>query len=72
MADLIRQDGRYKYAECEVVIDDTVITSRGPGTTVPFALKIVEKLVGADKAREVASGMLACYPDCTKLINQQD
>ncbi|KAI8073780.1 class I glutamine amidotransferase-like protein [Thamnidium elegans] len=34
----------YDYSEDRVVIDDNVITSRGPGTTFLFALTIVEHL----------------------------
>ena len=48
----------YNYSEDRVVVDDNLITSRGPGTAFEFGLKIVEKLVGIEKANEVASGML--------------
>lgn len=34
----------YDYSEDRVVVDDNVITSRGPGTTFLFALTIVEHL----------------------------
>lgn len=44
--------------EAVVVHDGNVITSKGPGTTFEFALKIVEVLKGADKAREVAKNMV--------------
>ena len=38
--------------EC-VVVDGNLITSRGPGTTLPFAYKLVEALGGdADKLRQ--------------------
>jgi 4-methyl-5(b-hydroxyethyl)-thiazole monophosphate biosynthesis len=36
-----------------VVVDENIITSQGPGTTVEFALKIVETLAGRDKANDV-------------------
>ncbi|KAG2180665.1 hypothetical protein INT44_003672 [Umbelopsis vinacea] len=36
----------YKYSEDRVVVDQNVITSRGPGTAFLFALTIVEQLVG--------------------------
>jgi len=44
--------------EAVVVHDGNVITSKGPGTTFEFALKIVDVLKGADKAREVAKNMV--------------
>jgi len=42
-----------------VVVDGGVITSRGPGTALLFALTIVEVLCGAAKREEVA-GPLIC------------
>ena len=45
-------DDNTKMEEC-VVVDGNLITSRGPGTTLPFAYKLVEKLGGdADKLRQ--------------------
>ncbi|MBI5368120.1 MAG: DJ-1/PfpI family protein [Planctomycetes bacterium] len=41
-----------------VVADQNVVTSMGPGTSLDFALTLVEKLVGADKAKELRAGML--------------
>lgn len=41
-----------------VVIDGNIITSRGPATTIPFALKLAELLKGKEKADAVAKGML--------------
>lgn len=38
----------YNYSEDRVVVDENVITSRGPGTTFLFALTIVEQLVGTE------------------------
>lgn len=48
----------YIYKHDDVVVDGNIITSRGPGTSFKFALTIVEKLVGKEKASEVAKGML--------------
>ena len=45
-------------ANGRVVVDGDVVTSRGPGTALEFALALVEKLFGADKAREVAAPMV--------------
>jgi len=36
--------------EGRVVVDGNIITSQGPGTAIEFALKIVEKLLGKNKA----------------------
>jgi 4-methyl-5(b-hydroxyethyl)-thiazole monophosphate biosynthesis len=41
-----------------VVVDDKVITSRGPGTAMDFALELVEKLVGHEKRAEVEKGLV--------------
>jgi 4-methyl-5(b-hydroxyethyl)-thiazole monophosphate biosynthesis len=46
-------------AETErVVVDGRCITSRGPGTALEFALKLVEHLFGSSKAEEVAGPMI--------------
>ena len=50
---------KYKYTEDKKVVQDgQLITSRGPGTAFDFALKLAEVLVSAEKAAEVAKGML--------------
>jgi 4-methyl-5(b-hydroxyethyl)-thiazole monophosphate biosynthesis len=41
------------YLEDAVVIDGNVITSRGPGTAMDFALTLIEKLAGKAKRDEV-------------------
>jgi 4-methyl-5(b-hydroxyethyl)-thiazole monophosphate biosynthesis len=41
-----------------VVKDGNIITGRGPGWTVDFALAIVEEWLGKEKAQQVAAGML--------------
>ena len=38
--------------------DGRVLTSRGPGTAMDFALALVEKLVGRDKRDEVERGLV--------------
>lgn len=45
-------------SEERVVTDGAVITSRGPGTAIEFALAIVKALFGAEKAAEVAGPMV--------------
>jgi 4-methyl-5(b-hydroxyethyl)-thiazole monophosphate biosynthesis len=44
--------------DARVVVDGTCVTSRGPGTALEFALKLVELLYGEDKAKEVAKPMV--------------
>ncbi len=41
-----------------VVVDGTCITSRGPGTALEFALKLVAVLYGEETAREVGAPMV--------------
>ena len=47
------------YAEDRVVVDGPFITSRGPGTSVPFALALVRQLFGADAAAALAADTVA-------------
>ena len=42
-----------------VVVDGNIITSRGPATALPFALKLAEKLAGKQVAEAVSKKMLA-------------
>ena len=44
--------------EDSVVHDGKVITSRGPGTAMDFALTLIEILAGKEKRDEVAAGLL--------------
>ncbi len=50
---------RARYREERVVHDGRVLTSRGPGTALEFALAVVKALCGAEKAAAVAAPMLA-------------
>jgi len=45
--------GQTTLSEQAVVRDGRVITSRGPGTAMDFALELIEVLLGAEKRREV-------------------
>jgi 4-methyl-5(b-hydroxyethyl)-thiazole monophosphate biosynthesis len=47
------------YREDRVVVDGPVVTSRGAGTAMEFALELVRILVGAEKADVLAQLMLA-------------
>ena len=44
--------------ESRVVVDGNCVTSRGPGTALEFALKLVELLYGEEKAKEVGEPMV--------------
>ena len=41
------------YQETAVVVDGKVITSRGPGTAMDFALMLIEVLLGKEKRDEI-------------------
>lgn len=44
--------------ENNVVLDNNCITSRGAGTSVDFALELLEQLLGKEKRKEVAAAMV--------------
>lgn len=46
------------YEEAPVVIDGNLVTSRGPGTAMGFALSLIEQLLGPEKAKEVRDPLL--------------
>lgn len=45
-------------SETKVVFDQNCVTSRGAGTSVDFALELLGILMGEEKKREVAKGMV--------------
>jgi 4-methyl-5(b-hydroxyethyl)-thiazole monophosphate biosynthesis len=45
-------------SESRVVVDGNCITSQGPGTSLDFALELVEQLCGVVKREEVGSPMV--------------
>lgn len=47
------------YVKEPVVIDENIITSEGPGTTLKFAKAIISATVGPQKADETLASMLA-------------
>lgn len=47
------------YQEERVVVDGRIITSRGPGTAMEFAMKLVELLVGKEKVEEINKDVMA-------------
>ncbi len=50
------------YRTDAVVADGRIVTSRGPGTAMDFALKLVELLAGGAKCREVEAGLVRSLP----------
>lgn len=47
-----------RVSEQRVVEDGQLVTSRGPGTTMEFALKLVERLSGSERAQSTAERLL--------------
>eukprot|EP00123_Amoebidium_parasiticum_P013617 comp22059_c0_seq1/m.32103 comp22059_c0_seq1/g.32103 ORF comp22059_c0_seq1/g.32103 comp22059_c0_seq1/m.32103 type:complete len:190 (-) comp22059_c0_seq1:823-1392(-) len=48
----------FRYSEARVVTDGRIITSRGPGTSVEFALALVEALQGKEMRDKVGAPMV--------------
>jgi 4-methyl-5(b-hydroxyethyl)-thiazole monophosphate biosynthesis len=48
-----------KPSDKTVVTDGHIITSQGPGDSISFALELIEKLFGKEKAQAVGKEMLA-------------
>ncbi|KAL0277282.1 UNVERIFIED_CONTAM: hypothetical protein PYX00_004626 [Menopon gallinae] len=57
----ITEGQKFTYLQDKVVVDGNLITSRGPGTAVDFALAIVDKLMGKETASTTAKRMLLEY-----------
>jgi len=53
------EKGGGKPREDMIVVDGNIITSRGPATALPFALKLAEKLAGKEVAEKVRRETLA-------------
>jgi protein deglycase len=51
-----------QYVDEPVVIDGRIITSRGPGTAMDFALQLIEVLAGKQKRAEVEAGLQRIAP----------
>jgi len=47
-----------KISSSTIVKSGNILTAKGPGVAIPFALKIVEELKGKDTAQQVANGMI--------------
>lgn len=58
--DQVAIDG-VRYHEDAVVTDGNIVTSRGPGTSIDFALALIEQLVGRARRDEVESGLVRVH-----------
>lgn len=47
------------FSDARVVVDGNVITSRGPGSALEFALELVRRLAGREAAEALSEGLLA-------------
>jgi 4-methyl-5(b-hydroxyethyl)-thiazole monophosphate biosynthesis len=47
-----------KISSSTIVKSGNILTAKGPGVAIPFALKIVEELKGKDTAQQVANAMI--------------
>lgn len=47
-----------EYIDTDVVVDGKVVTGRAPAAAMPFALKLVELLQGADIAQQLAKALV--------------
>ena len=57
----LREKGVFAEGD-RVVVFKNIVTSRGPGTAIEFALAIVEQLCGKEAASKVAGPMLPLLP----------
>jgi 4-methyl-5(b-hydroxyethyl)-thiazole monophosphate biosynthesis len=49
---------RVTFVETPLVVDGMVVTSRGPGTAMDFALQLIELLRGRDQRDQVESALV--------------
>lgn len=66
---VLRQTTSATYATDNVVKDAGIITSRGAGTALEFALAIVETLEGRQMADQIARDIMYAYPPTDTLKN---
>ena len=54
--------GLEKFTDAQnVVVDENITTSRGPGTAICFGLELVRQLVGEDTYKKIKADLLADY-----------
>ncbi|NCC29886.1 MAG: DJ-1/PfpI family protein [Gammaproteobacteria bacterium] len=49
---------RVDFTDAAVVVDGTLVTSRGPGTAMDFALQLIELLLGRESRDQVERGLV--------------
>ncbi|EIC22080.1 DJ-1 family glyoxalase III [Thiorhodovibrio frisius] len=49
---------RVQFTDAPVVVDGRVVTSRGPGTAMDFALELIAQLMGEARRDEVAAALV--------------
>lgn len=49
-----------QLSEDSVVVDGNIVTSRGPGTAMDFALTLIEEMLGKQKRDEVERPLVRC------------
>ncbi len=63
LKDVFEKNGG-KYSEEDVVTGERLITSKGPGTALEFALAIVRKAKGEEIEKALREGMVICGCNC--------
>lgn len=58
---MVREGDHYIYKQDPVFVDGKLLTTKGPITTYPFSIALVELLSNRAKAQEVATEMLMDY-----------
>ena len=58
LENVLEENGAETVTDEEVVKDGRFITSRGVGTAIPFALKLIKVLAGEDRAREIGRSIV--------------
>lgn len=48
---------KVEFTDAAVVVDGTIVTSRGPGTAMDFALQLIELLLGRESRDQVERGL---------------
>jgi 4-methyl-5(b-hydroxyethyl)-thiazole monophosphate biosynthesis len=49
---------RVRFTDAAIVVDGTLVTSRGPGTAMDFALQLIELLLGRESRDQVERGLV--------------